>query len=155
MTVDDLTTPLGRGPARRQREPFVSIPKVIAVALALFLGAFVVWAFISDDPFGGEPKVAVPIDERGLATANRPDPAGPQNAATATDAAPPAPANVNTVAPSGSQQIDLQQIRAPLPPGSKTVTIIDGKTGQRHEVVIPPLGSEGPSPAANGKGAKQ
>ena len=98
MTVDDLTTPLGRGPARRRREPFVSIPKVIAVALALFLGAFVVWAFVSDDPFGGEPKVAVPIDERGLAAANKPDAAGPPSATTVTDGAPPA-SNVKTVSP--------------------------------------------------------
>ncbi|HEY1746267.1 MAG TPA: hypothetical protein VGG11_05845 [Xanthobacteraceae bacterium] len=154
MTVDDLTTPLGRGPARRQREPFVSVPKVIAVALALFLGAFVIWAFVSDDPSGGEPKVAVPIDERGLAAANRPDAAGPRNATTATDGAPQTPANVKTVPPA-SQQTDLQQMRAALPPGSKTVTIIDGKTGQRHEVVIPPPNPESPSPAANSKGAKQ
>jgi uncharacterized protein len=145
MTVDDLTTPLGRGPTRRQREPFVSIPKVIAVALALFLGAFVVWAFVSDDPFGGEPKVAVPIDERGLAAANKPDAAGPQSVTTATEA----PANVKPAVP------DLPQIRAALPPGAKTVTIIDGKTGQRHEIVIPPPGNEGPSAGANGKGAKQ
>ena len=151
MTVDDLTTPLGRGPARRQREPFVSIPKVIAVALALFLGAFVVWAFVSDDPFGGEPKIAVPIDERGLAAANKPDTGGPQSATT--DAAPQASANVKPVAPA-AQQPDSQQLRAALPPGSKTVTIIDGKTGQRHEIVIPPPGNEGPSAGAIGKGAK-
>jgi hypothetical protein len=149
MSVDDLTTPLGRGPARRRREPFVSVPKVIAVALALFLGAFVVWAFVSDDPFGGEPKVAVPIDERGLAAANKPDAAGP----SVTDGTSQAPANVKSVAPNG-QQADVPS-RPTLPPGSRTVTIIDGKTGQRHEIVIPPPGNEGPSGGANGKGAKQ
>ena len=152
MTVDDLTTPLGRGPARRRREPFVSIPKVIAVALALFLGAFVVWAFVSDDPFGGEPKVAVPIDERGLAAANKPDAAGPPSATTVTDGAPAA-SNVKTVSP-GVPPSESQS-RPALLPGSKTVTIIDGKTGQRHEVVIPPPGNEGPSAGANSKGAKQ
>ena len=73
MTVDDLTTPLGQRPAQRRREFPVSVPRVIAVALALFLGAFVAWAVVSDDPFGGEPKVAVPIDQRGLAAANKPD----------------------------------------------------------------------------------
>jgi hypothetical protein len=151
MTVDDLTTPLGRGPARRQREPFISIPKVIAVALALFLGAFVVWAFVSDDPFGGEPKVAVPIDERGLAAANKPDALGPPSPSTVTDGAPQS--NVKTVAPVVPPSDT--QIRPALPPGSKTVTIIDGKTGQRHEVVLPPPGNEGPSAGANGKGAKQ
>jgi uncharacterized protein len=147
MTVDDLTTPLGRGPARRRREPFVSIPKVIAVALALFLGAFVVWAFVSDDPLGGEPKIAAPIDERGLAAANKPEATAPQSAVT--DPALQAPANVKAVTP------DSPQIRPALPPGSKTVTIIDGKTGQRHEIVIPPPGNEGPSAGANGKGGKQ
>jgi uncharacterized protein len=149
MTVDDLTTPLGRGPARRKREPFVSIPKVIAVALALFLGAFVAWAFVSDDPFGGEPKVAVPIDERGLAAANKPDATGPQSATNSADGTSQAPANVRAVAP------EAQPMRPALPPGSKTVTIIDGKTGQRHEIVIPPPGNEGSSAAANSKGAKQ
>src|ERR1700683_707325 len=120
MTVDDLTTPLGQRPVQRRREFPVSVPKVIAVALALFLCAFVAWAVVSDDPFGGEPKVAVPIDQRGLAAANKPDAPAPQSGMTA--AQPHAPANSTGAPPEASQ--------APAPPpGTKTVTINDGKTG--------------------------
>jgi uncharacterized protein len=148
MTVDDLTTPLGQRPAQRRREFSVSVPKVIAVALALFLGAFVAWAVVSEDPFGGEPKVAVPIDQRGLAAANKPDAPAPQSAMTATGTAPQAPANSMPAAPEASQAT------AP-PPGTKTVTIIDGKTGARREIFVPLTNSDAASPGANSKGARQ
>jgi uncharacterized protein len=137
MTVDDLTTPLGQRPAQRRREFPVSVPKVIAVAA---------WAVVSDDPFGGEPKVAVPIDQRGLAAANKPDAPAPQSAMTATT--PQAPANSTVVAPEASQP------SAP-PPGTKAVTIIDGKTGARREIFVPLTNSDAASPGANSKGARQ
>lgn len=144
MTVDDLTTPLGQRPVQRRREFPLSVPKVIAVALALFLGAFVAWAVVSDDPFGGEPKVAVPIDPRGLAAA--PDAPAPQSAMTATT--PQTPANSTAAVPEASQ--------APAPPpGTKTVTIIDGKTGARREIFVPLTNSDAASPGPNGKGARQ
>ena len=38
-----------------------SLPQAIAIALAAFLGAFVLWAVIADDPFGGEPMAVVQI----------------------------------------------------------------------------------------------
>src|SRR5580704_17452254 len=146
MTVDDLTTPLGQRPVQRRREFPVSVPKVIAVALALFLCAFVAWAVVSDDPFGGEPKVAVPIDQRGLAAANKPDAPPPQSAMTS--AQPQAPANSMQAAPVASQ--------APAPPpGTKTVTIIDGKTGARREIFVPLNNSDAASPGTNSKGARQ
>jgi hypothetical protein len=141
MTVDDLTTPLGQRPAQRRREFPVSLPKVIAAALALFLCVFVLWAFVSDDPFGGEPRVAVPIDQRGLAAAGKPDAAASQAPATINAASPP------------SQQAETQQSGPALPPGTKTVTIIDGKTGERHQVLIPP-GSDDPPTGAFSKGGK-
>jgi uncharacterized protein len=147
MTVDDLTTPLGQRPAQRRREFPVSMPKVIAVALALFLCAFVAWAVVSDDPFGGEPKVAVPIDQ-GLAAANKPDTPAPQSGMTATQTAPQAPANSMQAAPEAAQ--------APAPPpGTKTVTIIDGKTGARREIFVPLTNGDTASPGANSKGARQ
>ena len=147
MTVDDLTTPLGQRPVQRRREFPVSMPKVIAVALALFLCAFVAWAVVSDDPFGGEPKVAVPIDQRGLAAANKPDAPAPPSAMTATQPPLQAPANLRPAAPETSQ--------APAPPpGTKTVTIIDGKTGVRREIFVPLTNGDAPA-GANNKGARQ
>jgi uncharacterized protein len=148
MTVDDLSTPLGQRPASPRRELPISVPKVVAAALALFLGAFVAWAIISDDPFGGEPRVAVPIDQRGLAAANKPEAAAPQSTLPAPATAGRTPANTTDAAP------DVQQRRPVPPPGTKTVTIIDGKTGARQEILIPSSENEGPAASANSKGAK-
>jgi uncharacterized protein len=141
MTVDDLTAPLGQRPAQRRRKLPVSAPKVIAAALALFLGAFVVWAIFADDPFGGEPRAAVPIDQRGLAAADKSGAAAPESAASlpAARQAGPEPQQASRPAP---------------PPGTKTVTIIDGKTGARQEILIPASENEAPSASANSKGAR-
>ena len=62
MTVDDLSKPLGQEPPKHRRKFPVAIPQVVAAALSIFLGVFVLWAVVGDDPFGGEPMVAVPID---------------------------------------------------------------------------------------------
>jgi uncharacterized protein len=148
MTFDDLSAPLGQRPAKRRRELPVSVPKVIAVALALFLGAFVVWAIFSDDPFGGEPRAAVPIDQRGLAAADKPGAAPPPSALTAPETAASLPAGRQPAS-------EPQQVNRPAsPPGTKTITIIDGKTGARQEILIPAPESEAASAGANGKGGR-
>ena len=143
MTVDDLSAPLGQRPARRRREVPVSVPKVIAAALALFLGAFVVWAIFSDDPFGGEPRAAVAIDQRDLAPADKSGAAAAPGSATSLPAvrqAGPEPGEGGRPAP---------------PPGTKTVTIIDGTTGARQEILIPAAKSAAPSASANSKAARE
>ena len=61
MTTDDLNAPLGQKPVKRRFKWPVSVPQLIAAALALFLGTFAVWAIVADEPFGGEPMVAVPV----------------------------------------------------------------------------------------------
>jgi uncharacterized protein len=148
MTVDDFTAPLGQRPARRRREFPVSVPKVIAAALALFFGAFVVWAIFTDDPFGGEPRAAIPVDQRGLATANKPETAATPSALTAPETATSQPAP-REAAP------EPQQVSRPAPPpGTKTVTIIDGQTGARQEILIPAPDNDVPSNRANSKAAR-
>jgi uncharacterized protein len=146
MTVDDLSAPLGQQPAKRRRELPVSVPKVLAAALALFLGVFVVWALVSDDPFGGEPRAAVPIDQRGLAAANKPEGAAPPNPLTAPETSLP---TAREAAPEPQQGS-----RPAAAPGTKTVTIIDGRTGARQQIVIPAPENEGPSTSANSKAAR-
>jgi uncharacterized protein len=146
MTIDDLSAPLGQRPTQRRREHSVSVPKVIAAALAMFLGAFAVWAIVSDDPFGGEPRVAVPIEQRGLTAASKPEVAAPATAAQT-------PANATETAPT-AQPVEPQQSRPATPPGTKTVTIIDGKTGARQEVLIPAAQNGTLSPSANSQSAK-
>lgn len=128
MTADDLSAPLGQRKVKRVRKFPVPIPHVLAAALALFLGVFVVWAIVGDDPFGGEPMVAVPVDLHAAVAGNKSEgamasrvpavasaPAHNESSASDAAAAPPSQAAANT----------------------KTVTIIDGKTGARQEVVIP------------------
>jgi uncharacterized protein len=147
MIFDDLSAPLGQRPARRRRELPVSVPKVIAAALALFLGAFVVWAVFADDPFGGEPRAAVPIDQPGLAAADKLGATPPS--------APTAPGAAASVPPTQQAGPEPQQVIRPAPPpGTKTVTIIDGTTGARQEILIPAPGSGSPSASANSKAAK-
>jgi len=134
MTGDDLSAPLGQQRAKRRWRLPVSVPQVIAGALALFLAVFVVWAIVSENPFGGEPVVAVPVDLHAVAATNKAE-------------APAMPEAVPGVRPPGNGPPAM-----PTPPGqnsaaagTKTVTIIDGKTGARQEVVIPD-GGDGASP---------
>jgi uncharacterized protein len=126
MTADDLSAPLGQQPLKRRGKFPVPLPHVVAAALAIFLGVFVLWALLGDDPFGGEPMVAVPIDLHAATAKKKPE------VAVAPDA---------TGTTQGSVRND--GAAAAAPPGqpaagnTKTVTIIDGKTGARQEVVIP------------------
>src|SRR5580692_5616426 len=114
MTADDLNAPLGQQLRKRRLSIPITTSQVMAGVLALFLGVFVVWAVVGNNPFGGEPIVVVPISlHHGppKVVAVNPDVAVASQAAPAQTAAPPA--------------------------ATKTITIIDGKTGERKEVAIP------------------
>ena len=134
MTADDLSAPLGQGrlkaPLRRRRKFPLSVPQVIAGALALFVGMFVLWAVVGNNPFGGEPMVAVPIDLHAATKPKKPD------QAAAPEAVPPAG---QAAARNDSSGEWPGRDFGPGKPGqrreTKTVTIIDGKTGERQEVV--------------------
>lgn len=136
MTNDDLSAPLGQREVKRRRKLPFSISHVVAVTLALFLGAFVAWAVVGDNPFGGEPMVAVPIDLHATAQNKKPE------VASATDAAAGPQAGSAAGSPSAAAPAGAKPAA-----NTKTVTIIDGKTGARQEVVIPA--------AANEAGAKE
>ena len=71
MTADDLSAPLGQQPRKRRFKSPISISQVIAGALLLFLGVFAAWAIVGDNPFGGEPVVAVPIDLHAVTAAKK------------------------------------------------------------------------------------
>ncbi len=139
MTADDLSTPLGQAQLKRRRKFPVALPQVVAVALAIFAGVFVVWALVGDDPFGGEPMVAVPIDPHVAIAMKKPEMTIVPE--TANSAQGPGrydgPANVPAAASVPASASPGQAI----PGSTKTVTIIDGKTGARQEVVIPATGN--------------
>jgi hypothetical protein len=158
MAADDLSAPLGRETKRGRgfsAAITASMPQAIAIALATFLGAFVLWAVIADNPFGGEPMAVVQISPPGSMAprviggpAARELPAMPEpNASAAAGSGP----DRHDGPPDGPTTI-------PVPPApgmsestanganTRTVTIIDGKTGARQEIVIP--GSSEPAEAA-------
>jgi uncharacterized protein len=124
MTADDLNAPLGQQLRKRRLSIPITTSQVMAAVLTLFLGVFVVWAVVGNNPFGGEPIVAVPINLH-------PGPA----AKTADGQTPPKVVAVNPDAALAVQAAPGQM--ASPPAATKTITIIDGKTGERKEVVLP------------------
>jgi uncharacterized protein len=142
MTTDDLSAPLGQRRTRRRPAIRIPVPYVIAGALTLFLGTFVLWAAIGDDPLGGEPMAVVPTHLPAAASAAAAAPATQQPAE-----APGGPGRYDGPA-QGSSPNPVQkaeQVKAAEPPnGTRTVNIINGMTGARQEVSIPvpaPAGS--------------
>jgi uncharacterized protein len=131
MAADDLTAPLGREPRRRRRTIKIPVPQILAGALAAFLGLFVLWAAVSDNPFGGEPMAVVPAN---VQVAKKLDMSAPSQPAVAPEA--PQQAAAAAAAP------------APPPANTTTVTIIDGKTGAKQEVVVPAPATNPATPAA-------
>jgi polysaccharide deacetylase 2 family uncharacterized protein YibQ len=140
MTADDLSAPLGQRKLKSRRRPAIPVPQLIAAALAVFLGVFAVWAVVVDNPYGGEPMVTVPIDLHVAATQKPEAPPGQASAAQ-----PPGREDGKSVA---------AMAPAPAPAANTTtVTIIDGKTGARQDVVIPSGPSANtPSPPEHGTG---
>jgi polysaccharide deacetylase 2 family uncharacterized protein YibQ len=111
--TDDLSTPLGQKTERQKRRfrlPFTAM-QALAVLLGLFLVAFLAVALFTDNPFGGEPVARIAL---------RPPAADEKLPTAASGRAEPAAKSAQQ-APSGD---------------SKTVTIIDGSSGKRQDVVI-------------------
>jgi len=123
MTMNDLTAPLGQNPSNHR--PAVSLPvgQIVAVALGLFVGAFVLWAVMVEDRSGGEPIAVVPADLR-IAKKAPELIAVPQTAAPADSTQPATTATLSPPAASTKS------------PSSVKVTIVDGKTGATREVVV-------------------
>ena len=123
-TADDLSAPLGQETVRRRRRfrlPFTGI-QALAVLLGLFLATFAGFALFHDDPLGGEPMTRIAIR--------------PPNPAEEKLAAAPA---------SGSEVVAKSAARQAAPSEPKTITIIDGSSGARHDVAI---SGEAPDKAA-------
>lgn len=120
MTADDLNIPLRRdGQNRRPRIP-IAVPRALAGGLGFCLAVFVLWAILANDPFGGEPIVVVTAD---LRTPNRP--ADEPSASPSVQPKPLPESGARATAEPDS-----------TPPGGSTVTIIDGTSGKRQEMVI-------------------
>jgi uncharacterized protein len=129
VSSDDLNAPLGQSTGEKRRKLPVPIPQLLAGILAVSGLAVGGWVIFANDPLGGEPvavvattpsagKAAVAGDGQHHAHYDGPVATTPEKQ---TDNAAAAIAKATTT-----------------PPGSKTITIIDGSSGKRQDVVIPP-----------------
>jgi uncharacterized protein len=120
-TVDDLSAPLGQKTERRKRRlrlPF-SATQALAVLLGLFLLSFISFALFHDNPLGGEPVAHVAIREK----------------ATEAKDGPAASHEASAKAEHGSKEASKEESK-PAAGDQKTITIIDGSSGKRQDVVI-------------------
>ena len=127
VSADDLSAPLGQKPARTKRRfrlPFTGT-QAAATALGTLLLGFAGVAIFHKDPMGGEPMARVAIKV-------------PETAAQKPAVTPPV--DVKHGMPDTARTADT--------PGQKTITIIDGSSGARQNVVVATDGSEGASPDA-------
>jgi len=126
MTADDLSAPLGQGTGTKQRRVHRTSLYWAAIAVLGSLAlVFAAWVMIADDPFGGEPVAIAPAAPVLASSGNKPELTG---------------ANVVEPAASDSRNLPLGPPTYPTagpPPLSRTVTIIDGTSGKRQEIVIP------------------
>ncbi|MBC7580902.1 MAG: divergent polysaccharide deacetylase family protein [Tardiphaga sp.] len=111
VSTDDLSTPLGQKLTRKRRFrlPF-SGPQALVGILGLFLLGFLGFAVFNDNPLGGEPVARVALK-------------------------PPA-ADDKAAAPPVEIKRAAELPKAPEVGGQKTITIIDGSSGARRDVVV-------------------
>ena len=132
--ADELSTPLGQQTTRKPRRfrlPFTAL-QALAVLLGLFLVAFIGVALFNDNPLGGEPVAHIAL-----------------RTATATDD------KHGTATPSHAEAGPKSATKQAAPGESKTVTIIDGSSGKRQDVVIggeaaDKADADAPAPAMTG-----
>jgi polysaccharide deacetylase 2 family uncharacterized protein YibQ len=137
VAADDLSAPLGQRKARkRPRALPVALPQATVAALGLFVVIVAGWAMIADDPLGGEPRAIVSMAPTELAGANIP---GKKPEA---GAARPSAQAVNE-RPSRYDGPQAEAGAPPTVPAGRTVTIIDGTSGKRQDIVIPATPAEG------------
>jgi polysaccharide deacetylase 2 family uncharacterized protein YibQ len=133
VAPDDLNAPLGQDKRKGLPKLPAAAPQILAGALGLFGIVVVAWAIFVNDPLGGEPTAVVATGSPAKPQAK---PAGDGEQHSRHDEPPSDKAPSTTV-----------DIPAAPPPGSKTITIIDGSSGKQQDVVIPGK-SSGSTPKA-------
>jgi hypothetical protein len=132
VASDDLNAPLGQKKNKRLPKLPANAPQLLAVVLGLFGLAVAAWGIFVNDPLGGEPVAVV-------ATAQPPAGGGHVDAATALEQHYRHDGQAAATAPNGAAVAKI----AGEPPGTKTVTIIDGSSGKSRDVVLPGAGNGG------------
>jgi uncharacterized protein len=124
-TADDLSAPLGQKKARQKRRyrlPFTGT-QALAVLLGLFLVGFAGFAIFNDNPLGGEPMVRIALPQ-------------------------PTPGEKSATTPPVASDPVIKSAKQTAPAEQKTVTIIDGSSGARHDVAIGGEGADKAEPDA-------
>jgi polysaccharide deacetylase 2 family uncharacterized protein YibQ len=125
LSSDELNAPLGQGKKKKPLGKLPALaPQLLAGVLALFGLAVVGWSAFVNDPLGGEPVAVV---------STSPSKADPKVA----DATHAHHDGTDGRAPAASANVKIEKM---VPPGSTTVTIIDGSSGKSHDVIIPGKG---------------
>jgi uncharacterized protein len=128
--MDELTAPLGQTRVPRRR---LTLPRALAVLVGISLIGTGAWVALAKNPFRSKTAAATP-------------------AAPPAPAAQPLHANAPAVQPPPEPDRTSTVQAPPEESGRRTITIIDGITGKRQDVVI---GSPEPAPsAAPGKRAR-
>ncbi len=125
MPSDDLNAPLGQDKRKGLPKLPAAAPQILAGMLGLFGIAVVAWAIFVNDPLGGEPTAVVGTGSLAKIPA-KPAGDGQQHSrhdGLASDKAP-------------AVSVAIPAVATP-PPGSKTITIIDGSSGKHQDVIIP------------------
>lgn len=133
MDADELNAPLGRSKDRPASRAAIGVPQVLTGILALCLLIVGGWALLANDPLGGEPIAVVAVD------------AGRPSAAPRTDdAAPPGHARYDgpdqrepATADAARKNVAATDTDRGAAKSARTVTIIDGSSGARKEIVLP------------------
>ena len=129
MPPDELNAPLGQGKDKQAAATprRFGAPQLLAGVLAVSGLVVASWAMLVNDPLGGEPVAVVSTKSKpgaeAAAGAGRHDGASPATASADVKIPPAAGAN-----------------------NTNTVTIIDGSSGKRQEVVVPGKAETKPKP---------
>jgi polysaccharide deacetylase 2 family uncharacterized protein YibQ len=124
VAADDLNAPLGQHKNKQEdlRPRRIGVPQLLAALLATSGVVVAVWAAFVNDPLGGQPVAVVSTQSAAGAPAKI---AGGAEASHRHDGGADGPAATAAI-------VDVK-----VPPGAKTVTIIDGSNGKRQQVVVP------------------
>ena len=123
MAQDDLNAPLGQHKDKQEdrRPRLIGMPQLLAGLLAASGMVVAVWAAFVNDPLGGQPVAVVSTQSAAVAPAKAAD-AGPGHRHDGSAEA----------AAAATAAVDVK-----VPPGAQTVTIINGSTGRRQQVIVP------------------
>src|SRR3954454_5712015 len=120
MMLDEMSAPLGQQRAGRRAGVPVSLSFFIRVGLAVLVLLFTAWAMLVHESRENEPNATKPAVARAADADTRSERLAKQ-----------------AVSEEPVSRSEAAAIETPPPPAGRTVTIIDGTSGKRQEIVLP------------------